>query len=79
MKRLKSYHFDLGNSNVGSVGFCARITANSKAEALLILRAALMEQQNIGYTMNGVEYIQLYINHDNITEKDIDEWDYIEH
>ena len=31
---LKSYHFDLGNSSDGPIGFCARVFADSKEQAL---------------------------------------------
>ena len=38
---MKSYHFSLGNSTFGAVGYCARVQANSRAEALKLLKEAL--------------------------------------
>ncbi len=36
---MKSYHFDLGNSNTGCVGLCARVLAESEEQAVANLKA----------------------------------------
>ena len=76
----RSYHFSLGNSSDGPVGFCARITATSKKEAVERLKEALPEDISVDLDSAaggklGVGYIQVYINPDAITAKDIDEVD----
>ena len=70
----KSYHFDLGNSNTGPIGYCARVWASSEDEAVAILK------ENIAITVaisdggdERIEYIEGYINLDAITKADIDE------
>ena len=80
MSRLKSYHFSCGNSTNGPVGFCARVRANSKKEALLLLREALPEAEDAEpYNHEeSIEYIQFYTGPENITIQDIDEWEYVE-
>lgn len=52
-KPLKSYHFSLGNSAQGPVGYCARILATSKKAAIARLRKLLPESQ----TMCGIEVV----------------------
>ncbi len=77
---LKSYHFDLGDSNRGPVGFSARVVADSKKEALAILRDALPEMEEVGHYggPDEIEYIQVYFNPANISIRDIDDWDEVE-
>lgn len=70
----KSYHFSLGDSSAAPIGFCARIVANSKAEALQLLRDSLPEELDAGQGLNSSnEYIMVYFNEDAISEADIDE------
>lgn len=85
-KRMKSYHFDLCNSNEGPIGYCARILAMSKEEAVEKLRKLLPESHNIfgdndvGVPL-GQEYIQVYFNYETQpTVDDIDdvEWEDVE-
>lgn len=80
MAKLKSYHFDCGNSNEGQVGFCARIRATSKEEALKILNEALPETIEVRpYDHeDAVEYIHVYTATENVTVEDIDFDDEIE-
>ena len=40
-KRLLSYHFSAGNSSCGPIGFCARVLACSKQQAIERLLQAL--------------------------------------
>jgi hypothetical protein len=70
---MKSYHFDVGNSNDGPLGFCATIRANNKKEALERLQALLPGEWPIDVGQNGNEYLQVYFNSDHITIKDINE------
>lgn len=44
MPLIKSYHFNLGNSDKGPIGFCARILAASKQQAVRRLRDSLSGQ-----------------------------------
>jgi hypothetical protein len=70
-----SYHFDLGDSTNGPIGFCARITADSEEEALRILTDALPPEYRIDIDpeVDGVEYIAVYFNPDAIHVTDIDD------
>lgn len=72
---MKSYHFDVGNSNVGHIGLSARVIAKSKAEALEKLKAALPEMFGVTRDEDDVVYIHVYLNPDAFTVKDIDEFD----
>ena len=70
---MKSYHFDVGNSNDGPLGFCAVIRANSKKAALERLQELLPGDWEIDVGQGRGEYLHVYFNGDNITIKDIDE------
>lgn len=82
MNNLKSYHFDLGNSNQGPIGFCARVTAESAKEAAEKLRSAV-ESMNAEFDLAkgaglksdnpALEYLQVYFNPEKISERYIDE------
>lgn len=70
---MNSYHFDVGNSSTGPIGLCARVKAETKAEALAILKEALPELQEVivdDVEDDRIEYINVYINSDAITEAD---------
>jgi len=79
--KLLSHHFDCGNSTDGAIGFCARIKAKDKAEALEILKRVLPEEIKIrpcgenDEDNDRVEYIEAYLSPRNITADDIDEAD----
>lgn len=71
-----SYHFDIGNSSEGPIGLCARVTADSPEQALKLLKAALPEEIEVELVDGDdghVEYINVYLNDDFISTKDIDE------
>jgi len=73
---MKSFLFSVGNSSQGPVGYCARIWAESKEDALEILRAAIPFEQTIlerGDHHERVEYMIAYFNPDAIMLEDIDE------
>ena len=71
----KSYHFSLGNSTKGAVGYCARVIATSKEEAVEKLKAAIPEDQPVTpYTDDdAIDYFEVYFNENAITVEDIDE------
>lgn len=82
---LRSYHFDIGNSNSGPLGFCARVTAHSKAEALKLLQDKLEHtleihpcQKLCGPNGSEIEYMNVYLNPDAITVDDCRSWDSVE-
>lgn len=78
MSRLKSYHFDCGNSTNGPVGMCARVQATSKKEAVTILNEALPETEEAQPYAHedAIEYINFYTG--TVKESHIDDWDYVE-
>lgn len=77
--KLKKYHFDLGDSNEGPVGFCASVYAYSKTEALRLLCQALPEAEDVRLAPDhesdgrrpGVDYISFYTNDAYIRTEDI--------
>jgi hypothetical protein len=80
---MKSYHFDVGNSTDGPIGYCARVWASSKQEALEILRKHLCEESvlisnEVDEDGKGIEYLAVYVNAQAVSVKDIDEWEYVE-
>jgi len=66
------YHFDLGNSNDGPIGLCARIQADSPEAALCRLNELLASELELFNKPRG-EYITIYINKANISIDDIDD------
>lgn len=81
MAKLKQYHFSLGNSTNGPIGFCALIKAESKAEAVALLKKSLPQEQDVHpYSEDGnaapeIVYIAAYFNEAAITEAAITEAD----
>lgn len=73
--KTRRFHFSLGNSSDGPVGFCAAVHATSKKEAVEKLRKALPDCQKVGpfSDVDGIEYIEIYFNELEVTEMDIDE------
>lgn len=72
--KLRSYHFSLGDSSNGPVGFCARVNAASKKEAVAYLREVIgIEVEVFRHMLESGEYVAVYFNPDKITEDDIDE------
>jgi len=78
MSRLKSYHFDCGNSTNGPVGMCARVRATSKKEAVTILNEAIAEcEESQPYAHeDAIEYIHFYSG--TMKESHIDEWEWVD-
>jgi len=81
-RRMKSYHFSLGNSTNGPVGYCARVLAMSKEEAVEKLSKILPESHNVFGDNQfreplGPEYVEVYFNCEGFpTVDDIDEWEW---
>jgi hypothetical protein len=81
--RKHSYHFSCGNSTVGPIGFCARVDATSKREALQILQSCMPQAIPIERELEfendedaaRLEYFEVYLNPEAITIKNIDEVD----
>ena len=69
---MRSFHFDLGNSSDGPVGFCARILAESPEEALDTLKEKIGDG-SFPVRETQEEYLCVYINSDEITVNDIDD------
>lgn len=89
---MPSFHFDIGNSHPGPIGYCARIIATTKEEAVERLKAALDKLTEGGdYSLfddctasdtppePGLEYIRIYINDAAITVACIDDEEAAEH
>ena len=72
---MPSYHFSLGNSSKGPVGFCLRIIADNPEEAVdkLIDRMPTEIEVDLGDGLEQEEYMTVYLNLDAVTTKDIDE------
>ena len=76
---MNSYHFSLGNSASGPIGFCAQVAADTRGEAATKLRRAV--QQSTGAAGEAairssdpdIEYLAVYFNPDRIRASDIDE------
>lgn len=70
--KLKSYHFDCGDSTRGPVGFCGSVRARSKREAVRELRRALSEALGpfgeiaVSSVSRSIEYLNLYLTPENI-------------
>jgi hypothetical protein len=70
----KSYHFDLGNSSDGPIGFCAVVKADSPEGAVELLKERLPGEIKVP-ALDGVgeagEYIEVYFNAEKISTDDI--------
>jgi hypothetical protein len=78
VSKLRSYHFDFGNSTDGPIGYCARVVAASKKKAVAIMRRAIPTEMKIhpcGTSKDAaaVQYIEAYLNPKAISAKDIDD------
>ena len=73
-----TYHFSLGNSSYGPIGYCARVEADSPERAVEWLRAVIQDvadglmiaEHGDGYA--GLDYAEVYFNPEQITVADID-------
>lgn len=70
----QTFHFNVGNSTNGPIGFCAAVTARSREEAVQLLKDGLpWEMPLMGDNeAEGIEYARVYLNPDSIMVEDID-------
>lgn len=74
---MPSFLFDCGDSNEGPIGFCARVIADTREEALDKLRRALpashegCEIEHYGDD-DEIEYLTVYFNENQVTLDDSD-------
>lgn len=70
------YHFDLGNSTTGAVGFSAEVLAESPESAVQLLQDLLPEEISVpvGFigSQGGITYANVYVNTRAISVDDID-------
>ena len=82
--KLKSFLVSAGNSSKGPVGFCMRVRAKSKAQAIKIAKLALPEciEANDyiyddgdcdGESVGAIEYFNVYFNDAALTVADIED------
>ena len=74
----RSYHFSLGDSSTGPVGFCARVVADSEESALAALRAQLEDMNRevaVAALNDDIDHLAIYFNPAAISKADIDEVD----
>lgn len=77
------YHFSFGDSNDGSLGMCAVVRADSGADAVKILQHQCAEMEDEYAVLpqdedRDVQYMRVYFNHRNISERDIDDENEVE-
>lgn len=84
-KKLKSFLVSAGNSSKGPVGFCMRVRAKSKAQAIKIAKIALPEcieandyiyddgVDTAEYSFGAIEYFNVYFNDAALTVADIED------
>jgi len=78
---MKRYHFNVGNSTDGPVGYCASVYAESPEDALGMLRELLAGDGCLGELVDdrstelhgGIDYLNVYFTADRVTVDDIDE------
>lgn len=71
MKKERTYHFDVGDSPRGLIGFCAVVQARNKREAVKRLRETLPTQ--VAISVDGcIEYMNVYFNPDALAGRHID-------
>ena len=71
---MKSYHFSLGNSSNGAIGFCASVRGDSKREAVERLKRLLPTEVGVKNSDFGTgEYLEIYFNPTAIRTRNIDE------
>ena len=78
---MNRYHFGVGNSTHGPVGYCAAIYAESPEDALEVLRGMLEGDGVLGHLIDdpdarengGIDYLNVYFNPEKVTLEDIDE------
>lgn len=77
-KKRRSFLIDVGNSSTGPVGFCARVIATSKEEAIAKFASLVPECIEARGELDpdeaeDVEYFNVYFNENHISVKDIED------
>lgn len=67
------FHLSGGNSSEGPIGFCAVIKAETKEEAVGLLREVMPTEYAIEVNATDVVYLNVYFNGDAITVADVDD------
>lgn len=72
---MRDYHFSLGDSNSGAVGFCVVVQARSREQALSILKNNLPEtiESPVFFRDTRILHFNVYLNPQNIKIQDIDQ------
>lgn len=74
----RRYHFSLGNSSYGPIGFCAQVCAKSHTEAVGKLKSALQKstgalcEVSLRSVDESLEYLTVYFNPACIDTRHID-------
>ncbi len=75
---MKSFHFDLGDSSIGPIGYCAGIIASTPEDGAARLAALLPEKVEVTSLREELtpgEYITVYSNPFEVSVDDFDEED----
>ena len=68
------YHFSAGTSSKGTIGFCATIKAESKADAIRRLQELMPQELEVRiHGLTGDEYVSVYFNTDALNPRHIDD------
>lgn len=78
---MQRFHFDVGNSHKGPIGFCASIVAVNRDDATALLNQhlaamdheAVLFQQNTMPNVPTIEYVAVYFNNAGVTAENIHE------
>lgn len=74
---MKSYHFDIGDSTNGAVGFCAEVEAETEEKAVEKLKYMLFDRESGQYSIDALddvnEHVTFFVNPDFITASAIDD------
>jgi hypothetical protein len=78
LAKKRDFHFSLGDSSDGPVGFCATIRASSTKQAVEKLKAALPTESMVleNHVEAGVEYIRVDFDSGAVSEADLDDVNY---
>ncbi|BBO23887.1 MAG: hypothetical protein HND43_03925 [Armatimonadetes bacterium] len=70
------FHFSLGDSTKGPVGFCAAVRARNRRRAVAMLRSQMPQEVPVVNSRTvhseGIEYVRVYLNPDAIAIADVD-------
>jgi hypothetical protein len=75
---MKRYHFSLGNSTEGPIGYCAAVHAKTRGQAVGLLKEALENLNECANAVDeegGVEYVEVYFNVAHVVGAAIDDVD----